>query len=374
MRQHDLRRRALATILAHERALATPESIADRRRDRVLENHRADALRIRVPDPAACEVLIVGDAEQAASGGVHVERREVGVRDRDEVRRRIEDRGEASARLLGLFPLRDVDVDAGHPARRSVCAPLDDLSAAEDPLPSALLRAAAILGFVGRRVAGDVLVDRVLDCRHVVRVQALVPRAACAPLHLPRLVAEHQLGGRAEVDVAGVDAPVPEPFVRALEREPQTLLALEERFLGRLALGDVPMDADKASRTGRLHRDSLNDGVQRTGLAVPSIKGSSPSHRPSRSALCARRRREWRRCRCPRGARANEQLPGVHASSRSAAGLQSMTRPSAPVRTTASLIVAKTSARCRGSSRRLALGAGMLRWAATPGWWSREGH
>src|SRR5688500_9993897 len=124
--------------------------------------------------------------------------------------------------------------------------PFHHLAAAEDPLPAALLRPTSVLGFVRRCVAGHVLIDSPLYGGQVVRMQALVPRAAGTTLHLAGLVAEHALGGGAVVDVAGVDAPVPETLVCALQCEPKALFALQERLLRGLSRGDVAIDADEA--------------------------------------------------------------------------------------------------------------------------------
>src|SRR5215204_3988386 len=95
----------------------------------------------------------------------------------------------------------------------------------------------------------------------------------------------------------------------------------------------------------------------------------SPSHRPSRSAA-------YRAASACAGAIAGRPLvafeqargfPHVQASKRRAAGLQSTMRPSMSVTTAASSIIEKTSARWRGSSERLSLGADVRELAATPG-------
>src|SRR5262245_56918077 len=165
----------------------------------------------------------------------------------------IDDGRQARSCFLGLFALRDVDVDAGHSARRAVGVALDDLPAPQEPLPPALLRPAAILRFVCRRVTGDVLVDRAADRWHVIGVDALIPGAASSlPFHLTRFVTEHPLGRRAEVDVSAVDTPVPQPFVRAFECEAKALLALEERVFRDFPGGGVVIDRDQAPGSPKL--------------------------------------------------------------------------------------------------------------------------
>ena len=117
MREDDLRRRMFRAVCPKERALPAPIAVANRSRNGLLEDHLVHALWIRIPDPSTGQIRVLGDAEQTAASGVHVERRELGVRRRDQVRGRVENGSQSRSRLLSLFAVGDVNVDAGHPAR-----------------------------------------------------------------------------------------------------------------------------------------------------------------------------------------------------------------------------------------------------------------
>src|SRR5262249_24707103 len=95
--------------------------------------------------------------------------------------------------------------------------------------------------------------------------------------HLVVLPAQHRLPARREVDLVGLDVPVPQAVLGALDGQGEAVAGLAQLLLGDLAGGDVARDAEGAYDGARLvaHRHlgrrTPGDAAVGPGLALLGV-------------------------------------------------------------------------------------------------------
>ena len=114
-------------------------------------------------------------------------------------------------------------------------------------------------------------------------------------------VAEHLFPARRVDDGAGFEAPVPDAFLGAGERQPQPFFALAQRGLRALALGDVEVradDADDRSAGLAAHRKAARQDMDEMTVLVAKAELSLVGPRAARQALGQLGRRAARSSGC----------------------------------------------------------------------------
>ena len=89
----------LAAVVAEHRRLAPPGAVAHRRGPALAEDERMEPLRHRVRGPSATQVFVGAEPEMPARRFVEEDKAAARIRHTDEVRRAIDDRGDARERV-----------------------------------------------------------------------------------------------------------------------------------------------------------------------------------------------------------------------------------------------------------------------------------
>ena len=148
--------------------------------------------------------------------------------------------------LLGFLAAGDIEVGADDAERFAVFVAFDDLSAAEEPDPTAVLMAEAVFVFVGGGFAGEVFLEFFPACGVVVGVAEGVPGGDGVGGQFLGLIADGGEPAGGEDDVTGGDIPVPEGFLSGVEGEFEAFAGDGEFFFGEAGGGDVFDDVAEA--------------------------------------------------------------------------------------------------------------------------------